>query len=206
MLMHFPTLENIYAACQKRIGTDTCLGIRADFEDCVAGEVCELSYDSKGKCLGGTTVHKINLSGSRDNIVKSIENALKNIVHEMNGEKIDALVLVEGTHASSLEGTDTIIIYDAVMIDVWKDLVSRETQNKTLELFYVGVDDEMRWLFKDAEGFCYKTMGILASIESFFEITPAEQRLILSDLHTAYGPEEEPCWEIPRTYTIIVRP
>lgn len=206
MLMHFPTLENIYAACQKRIGTGTCLGLRADFEDCMRGEECELSYDNRGECLGGATCYEINLSGSRDNILKSIENVLKNVVNAMNGEKIDALVLIEGTRSRPLEGTNSVVIFDAVMLEVWKDIVSRETQNKTLELFYVGVDDEMRWLFKDAEGFYYKTMGIRASIESFFEITPAEQRLILSDLHTTYGPEEEPCWEIPYSMPIVVRP
>lgn len=133
MLIYLPTPENIYAACQKRIGTDACLGIRADFEDCMKGEECELSYDSRGECLGGTTAHEINLSGPRDNILKSIENALKNTVNEMNGEKIDALVLVEGTHTTPLEGTDTAIFYDAVMLEVWKDCVSRETKQKENE-------------------------------------------------------------------------
>lgn len=123
MLMHFPTLENIYAACQKRVGTDTCLGLRADFEDCMRGEECELSYDNRGECLGGATCYEINLSGSRDNILKSIENVLKNVVSAMNGEKIDALVLIEGTRSRPLEGTNSVVIFDAVMLEVWKDIV-----------------------------------------------------------------------------------
>lgn len=127
MLVNLPTPKEIRRVCQNWLTEDLFekvhygrIGIRADFSDFSVGDACELSYDDNGKCLEGTTAYEVVVCGSSEKeVLESIAQSLTHIVQEMEGYKIDALLLIAGRSSEDLEGTNKILLHDAKVIHMW---------------------------------------------------------------------------------------
>lgn len=126
MLVNLPSPKEIRRACQNWLIEDLFekvhygrLGICTDFSDYSVGEACELSYDD-GKCLAGTTAYEVVVcGGSEKEVLKSIAQSLTHIVQEMEGHKIDALLLIAGRSSEDLKGANKVLLHDAKVVNVW---------------------------------------------------------------------------------------